>query len=138
MAAHFPSDLATPLQRQRFVKLFAARIAEDELLGAAFGGAGHISRSEYAWWEQALTGMSYYGRLLANTASQLPCGTYFERWCKILENTFQQYYHGPSAAEAHGYVLNVGTMLGHWRLAQQRHPALALPSHTGSKFQLVA
>ncbi|GAB3847173.1 hypothetical protein GCM10028822_08190 [Hymenobacter terrigena] len=125
MATHLPSDLATPSQRHRFVELFAARIAEDELLGPVFGGAGHLTRREYAWWEQALTGMRYYGRLLADTAGQLPCSTYFERWCKVLETTFRQYFHGPDAAEAQGHVLNVATMLGHWQLARQRPPALA-------------
>jgi truncated hemoglobin YjbI len=138
MIANLHSDLATPSQRHRFVELFAARIAEDELLGPVFGHTGHVSRGEYVWWEQALTGMRYYGRLLANTAAQLPCNTYFERWCAVLESTFRQYFHGPGAAEAQGYVLNLATMLEHWRLAQQRHKALAHPSHTGSKSQLAA
>ncbi|GAB3865984.1 hypothetical protein GCM10028824_05820 [Hymenobacter segetis] len=138
MTAYLPSDLATPSQRHRFVELFAALIAEDDLLGPVFGGAGRVSRGEYAWWEQALTGMRYYGRLLANTAAQLPCNAYFGRWCALLETTFRQYFHGPNAAEAQGYVLNLATMLGHWRMAQQRHPALAQLSHTGSKSQLAA
>ena len=138
MTAHLPSDLATPSQRHRFVELFAARIAEDELLGPIFGHAGHVSRGEYAWWEQALTGMRYYGRLLADTAAQLPCNTYFERWCALLESTFRQYFRGPGAAEAQGYVRNVATMLGHWHLARQRHPALAQPNRTELKSQLAA
>lgn len=138
MAVRSLPDLTTPWHRHRFVELFAARLAEDELLGPVFGGQGHVLRREYAWWEQALTGMCYYGRLPDNAAGQLPCSTYFRRWCTALEDTFRQHFHGPSATEAQGYVLNLATMLGHWHLAQQRRRTLAGPNHRGSISRLVA
>ena len=136
------SDLATPAQRQRFVDLFAARIAGDKLLGPAFGVPRHITLREYAWWEQALTGRCYQGRLLGEIPGQPPCGTYFVRWCAQLESIFKNHFYGPHAAEARGYVLNVATMLAHWQLVRGlRSAAAARPvpvSQSVSKSRLAA
>ncbi|MBC6990543.1 MULTISPECIES: globin family protein [Hymenobacter] len=132
MNTRFLPDLVTPAQRRRFVHLFAARVAADRLLGPAFAGelsvVGHrVSRAECAWWEQALAGKCYTGRLTPE-AHQLPLtGQHFAQWCHLLDATLHQHFHGPQATEARGLLRNFATMLAHWQFARQSRQ---LGSHT--------
>ncbi|QIL74889.1 hypothetical protein [Hymenobacter sp. HDW8] len=121
---HSLPDLDTPARRQQLVSQFMDRLANDELLSSVFGNSinadGSAAPAEHqAWWDSALAGECYQGRPLRATHVHPYTGPLYERWCQLLKNTFDRNFEGPEATAAQGHVLNLATMLSHWRLAQQ-------------------
>ncbi|GAA4385850.1 hypothetical protein [Hymenobacter koreensis] len=117
-------DLNTPAQRRYFVRLFADRTAADSLLGPAFArtqaaGFRYVSAQEYAWWETALTGSRYTGRPPHSSCPETFNAQLFARWCRVLDTTLDEHFHGPLASAAKGYVRNTSSMLAHLQLARQ-------------------
>jgi truncated hemoglobin YjbI len=118
-------DLDTPARRQQLVSQFMDRLANDALLCPVFGNSMTADRpvsspaEQQAWWDAALAGECYQGRPLRATHVHPYTGPLYERWCQLLKNTFDRNFEGPEATAAQGHVLNLATMLSHWRLAQQ-------------------
>lgn len=107
------------------MRQFTHRVAGDTLLGGAFAGQPHTpDASEYAWWEQALTGSHYIGRPPRREAAPLFTPPQIERWCGLLEASLDEVFSGPTATEVKGHVLNLATMLAHWQLSQRRAAGL--------------
>jgi truncated hemoglobin YjbI len=101
------------------------RLANDDVLSPVFGGTTNADslgasheEEQQAWWDAALAGECYQGRPLRATHVPPYIGPLYERWCRLLKNTFDKNFDGPEATAAQGHVLNLATMLAHWQLAQ--------------------